>query len=57
MTSNLETPAIKSAPLVCLSSSDPSSNNSNELEMTSNLQVIPNVVEIVEAMVHRAQIE
>lgn len=55
MMTKLGTPDVKSAPLMLISSSEPSSFTSNELELTSNLKVIPNVAQIVEEMVHRAQ--
>ena len=55
MMTKLGTPDVKSAPLMLISSSEPSSGSSNELELTSNLKVIPNVAQIVEEMVHRAQ--
>ena len=55
MMTKLGTPDVKSAPLMLISSSEPSSSTSNELELTSNLKVIPNVAQIVEEMVHRAQ--
>jgi hypothetical protein len=57
MMTKLGTPDVKSAPLMLISSSEPSSGSSNELELTSNLKVIPNVVQIVEEMVHRAQFQ